>query len=174
MYKIGDLILYGSTGVCKITDIAAHDFSDTRNPRLYYVLKPLYQEGVIYIPIDNTKVFMRPIISSDKAEQLIDKIPSIQAEAYHSNVISQLTGHYEDILSTHNCEDLIELTMSIYAKKQSAEQQKRKIGAVDERFMKRAEELLFGELAAALDIPRDKVARYIAARVEGKQLKKSG
>lgn len=32
--------------------------------------------------------------------------------------------------------------------------------------MKRAEELLFGELAAALGIPREEVPRYIEARLE--------
>jgi len=37
---------------------------------------------------------------------------------------------------------------------------------VDERFMKRAEELLFGELAAALDIPPESVPGYIEARLK--------
>ena len=59
--------------------------------------------------------------------------------------------------------------MSLRAKKQGLEQQKRKFGAVDERFMKRAEELLFGELAAALDIPKDRVPEYIADRVSEKR-----
>ena len=57
--------------------------------------------------------------------------------------------------------------MSIYAKKQDLEAHKRKVGALDQRFMKRAEDLLFGELAAALDIPREEVPGYIARRVEG-------
>ena len=35
--------------------------------------------------------------------------------------------------------------------------------------MKRAEELLFGELAAALDIPKDRVPEYIADRVSEKR-----
>ena len=37
---------------------------------------------------------------------------------------------------------------------------------VDERYMKQAERLLYGELAAALDIPFDRVQPYIARRVE--------
>lgn len=56
--------------------------------------------------------------------------------------------------------------MSIYAKKQCAEQQSLKLGQVDEKFMKRAEELLFGELSGSLGIPRDKVQEYIASRVD--------
>ena len=64
-------------------------------------------------------------------------------------------------METYDCVDLIKLTMSLYVKKKEAEAQKRKFGAVDERFMKEAEELLFGELAAALDIPREDVRGYI-------------
>ena len=57
--------------------------------------------------------------------------------------------------------------MSIYAKQKQAEAQKRRLGMVDERYMKQAERLLYGELAAALDIPFDQVQPYIARRVEG-------
>ncbi|NTW70894.1 MAG: hypothetical protein HGA49_01460 [Eubacteriaceae bacterium] len=59
--------------------------------------------------------------------------------------------------------------MSIYAKKQYLEQQQRKFGAIDEQFIKRGEELLFGELAAALDIPKESVPDYIAGRIGGRE-----
>lgn len=165
MYKIGDLIYYSNTGICRIKDITKPEMAGAMKDQLYYVLETLYQECVIYTPVDNKKVFMRPIISSEEANELIDAIPSVQTEAFHSKTMNQLAVHYEKLIKTHCCEDLVELTMSIYAKKQFAEQNNRKFGAVDEKFMKRAEELLFGELAAALEIPRDQVPEYIADRV---------
>jgi len=165
MYQIGDLIIYGNMGVCEITGITVPDLHGVNQEQLYYVLKPLYQECVIYTPVTNTKVFMRPIISAAEAERLIDMIPSVQAEAYYNTSLQQLAEYYEASIGTHDCADLIELTMSIYAKKQYIEQQKRKLGQVDEKFMKRAEELLFGELSAALGISRDKVQKYITSRV---------
>ena len=64
--------------------------------------------------------------------------------------------------------DLVELTMSLYAKKKKTEAQKRKFGAIDERYMKRAEDLLFGELSAALEIPKGDVRQYIHDRLQGK------
>jgi CarD family transcriptional regulator len=60
---------------------------------------------------------------------------------------------------------LLELTISIYTKKQHLEQHNQKFGAVDKRLMKQAEELLFGELATALNISKDAVQNYIASRV---------
>lgn len=165
MYKIGDLILYGGTGVCRIMDVATPDIPGIKKNKLYYVLKPLYQEYVIYSPVDNLKIFMRPIISASEADRLIDMIPTIQAEVYHSRVFSQLEEHYGALLKTHDCSDLLKLITSIYAKKQLMEQQKRKLGAMDVKYMKLAEELLFSELSAAFGISKDKVPDYIAARV---------
>lgn len=169
MYQVGDLILYGSTGVCKVADITTQELAGKDKKQLFYVLEPLYQNCTIFTPVNTTKIFMRPIISKDEAERLIDMIPAIRAEAYHNRALNQLAEHYKAALITHDCSDLIELSMSIYAKKQFAEQQKRKFGVVDEKFMKRAEDLLFGELAAALNIPKDQVPEYIAERVEEKR-----
>lgn len=166
MYQIGDLIVYGSTGVCRVTDITTPDIRGTEN-KLYYVLAPLYQDGVIYTPVES-KVFMRPIITKEEAETLIDSISTMEAEAYHSSILRELEEHYDSYLQTHSCEDLIRLAMSTYAKKQDMAQQNRKFGAVDERFMKRAEDLLQGELSASLGIPREQVGDYIAARVSVK------
>ena len=85
---------------------------------------------------------------------------------YHSKRTQELSNHYQTSLNSHECSDLIELVMSIYAKKQYVEQQKRKFGQIDERYMKKAEELLYGEFAAALGIDKDEVPDYIAKRIK--------
>ena len=77
----------------------------------------------------------------------------------------ELSAHYEQALQTHDCKDLIELTMSIYNKKAALAQQNKKFGRVDEHFMRQAEDNLYGELAVALGIARDEVPGYIKARV---------
>jgi CarD family transcriptional regulator len=162
MYQVGDLVLYGNTGICRVADISSQDLTKKSKDQLYYVLVPLYQNCTISTPVNSTKVFMRPIISKDEAERLIQSIPGIRAQAYYNRTLHELTEHYEASLKTHNCTDLIELCMSIYAKKTQLEEQKRKFGSIDERYMKRAEELLFGELAAALCIPKEQMPGYIA------------
>lgn len=113
-------------------------------------------------------------MSRREAEALIDRIPDLQPEAYYNKVLRELTEHYDTILKTYDCEALLKLTMSIYAKKQEAQGHKRRLGAVDESFLRRAEELLFTELAAALGLERDQVQPYIAARVEAVRKKRAG
>ncbi len=164
MYQPGDKIIYGSTGVCEVVEITTPDFEKDKS-RQYYALSPVYQDGTIYTPVD-TKVYMRPVISKDAANDLIDKIPTKQAEAYHNKALRELEEHYNTYLKSHDCEDLIDLVMSIYTKKMDLISQHRKFGAVDERFMKRAEDLLDGEFAVALGIEKSQVGSYISERVD--------
>ncbi len=167
MFSVGDFIIYGSMGVCEVTEITGSIQPGMDKERACYILKPLYQNCVITTPVETAKVFMRPVISREEAERLIDMIPSIHTEAYLTRDLRQLEDHYKSFIKTHCCKDLIELSMSIYMKKQLFNQQKRKFGAVDEKYMKRAEELLFGELSAVLGIGRDDIPYYIEARVKG-------
>lgn len=166
MYQTGDLILYGGTGVCRVTEIVAKSFGRTEPEKLYYVLTPLYQSGTITTPVDNCKVFTRPVISRDEAIALIDRIPEIQAEAYHNQNLQQLENHYKSAMESHDCLDLLCLTMSTYQKKMERENAKLKFGAVDRRYMERAEDLLFGELAVALNIEKNRVQEFIANRLQ--------
>lgn len=165
MFQKGELILYGGTGVCRVTDIISKKFSRTDPEKLYYILTPLYQSGTITTPVDNGKVFIRPVISRDEAISLIDEIPRIDAAAYHNTNLQQLENHYKKELESHDCMDLLRLTMSTYRKKQEREQAKLKFGAVDRRYMERAENLLYGELAVALGIERDSVPAFIEDRL---------
>ena len=167
MFQPGALLVYGTTGVCRVEGIATPNLTRAEWGRQYYLLKPLYQDGVIYAPVDSRKVPIRHVISRQEAEDLIDLIPSIRAEACHAPTLQTLAQHYQSAVHSHDCKDLLELMMSIYAKQRQAESQKRRLGMVDERYMKQAERLLYGELSAALDIPFDEVQPYIARRVDG-------
>lgn len=166
MFQKGEYVVYGNLGVCRVNDLVTRKFDGLDAAHLYYVLEPLYQGGVLYVPADNPKIFLRPVISADEANRLIDAIPTVQSEAFHSRSAQELTAHYEQALQSHSCKDLIELTMSIYNKKTGLARQNKKFGRVDEHFMKRAEDTLYGELAVALGIPREDVGAYISRRVD--------
>lgn len=176
MFGIGDIVVYANSGVCEVIDIATPQSRVIEKGVLYYFLKPVYSDGVIYCPVDNPKVFIRPAISKQEAQRLIDMIPTINAKAYHNRSIQLLSEHYGEAINSHDCAELIGLVMSIYNKKQALAQQKRKLGQVDERFMKRAQELLYGEFAVALGIDKADVEGYIAAcvkKAEAQELKRA-
>ena len=154
MFQAGDLLVYGTTGVCRVLSIDRRQerVGSTRQERLYYQLKPIYQGGLIYTPVDNDKVSMRPIISRQEAEDLISEIPHLHPAASSGFHHSGADSTYQASLRRDNCRSLVELAMSIHAKRRQAESQNRRLGMVDERYLKQAERLQPGELAA-LEIP---------------------
>ena len=174
MFQPGELIFYGSMGVCRVNKVSVPPFLKPGEEKEYYLLEPLDQPGEIYIPVDS-KVYMRPVVKKEEADRLIDLIPSMRAEAYDTPVMQELTRHYSAAMDAHGCEELIRMIMSIYEKKRNRQQKNQKFGVVDETYMKRGEELLYTEFSVALGIPKTAVQSYIAARVRAaeKQVQKT-
>lgn len=168
MYDIGALIVYGGEGVCRVEEIGVPKLTGVNKNRQYYTLKPLYREGTIYAPVD-AKVFMRPVITKDEALKLIDRIPSIEPEIYENSNLRFLNEHYQTQLQNYSCEGLLKLIRSTQAKRELMISRGKKLGLVDERYMKRAEDMLHGEFAVALDIERGEVPEYIKNTLESGQ-----
>ncbi len=170
MYQAGQFILYGKTGVCRVEGVVSRAVPKADADRLYYALQPLYQSGSIMAPVDNVEsglIFTRPIMSREEAQAFIEGLPALKPEPYYNQNIAQLREHYREQLGSLTGRDLALLICSVYLKKQETQAGKRKLGAVDQQFMDEAEDLLYGELAAALGIDRDQVKDYISATLNG-------
>lgn len=165
MYKIGDLIIYGGEGVCRVTDIGKPHISGIDEKVLYYTLEPLYRKQKIYSPVE-TKIFHRPVISPDEAERLIESIPSIQVSIVENQPAKILTEQYREYFKNHDCRDLLKLVKGVYSKRILTEGKGKKLNQTDEKFMKKAEELLEGEFVVALRLPKESVNEYIEQKVK--------
>lgn len=155
--------MYGNTGVCRVEEIGKPDgLSD--GDTLYYKLNPVYDTETIYTPVD-TKAFMRPVITREEAEQLIDRIPTIPEDVCENRDMKMLNERYRACLNTHDSDDLVRLIKSVYLKNERSIKAGRHMGQIDQQYMKRAEKLLYGELAVALGMEFDQVQPYIKRRV---------
>jgi len=166
LYQIGQLIIYGGEGVCRVDHIGPLEMRGAQKGVKYYTLIPLYRMGKVFAPVDTT-VHTRPILTRDEVESLIDRIPQLDEEIYENSNPRLLAEHYQTYLKSYDCEALLRLIRSIHTKSLKAADKGRHLGQVDERSMKRAEEMLHGEIAAALGIPVEDVPGYITRRVEG-------
>ena len=164
MFSLGELIVYSSTGVCRVEAIGPPPF-DLNCPTAYYTLAPLHGSGTIYVPVD-AKVYMRPILSREGARALIRRIPEIRQASLDGLDYRALAQRYRAFLGTHSCEDLVQLIKTAYLKNQANTSCGKKPSKVDQDFQKRAEFLLHDELSAALGIPFDQMGSYIARQVE--------
>lgn len=155
LFQIDDYIVYDNRGVCKVLDNNVTKFNSVKTTKIYYKLAPVYDSGVIYIPI-NTTVFMRSVITRQNAENLIKSLPKIKERVITNKMTSYMEKQYNELLKTHDCETLFQVIKGLHLK-----QQRKKLGQIEQSFLKRAENLLYGELAIALDIPRESVVSYI-------------
>lgn len=165
MYQPGDLIIYGGEGVCRVESVGLLALSGVKSDKLYYTLQPLYRNGTVFAPVEG-KVFMRPVIGKAEAQALVQAIPGIKESHLEGRNLRAAGEYYQKMMDSHDCADLVQLIKTIYVKQQSAQAAGRKGGQVDERYRKRAEDTLYGELAVALDIPKDAVEAYIHKVIE--------
>lgn len=137
-------MVYGSNGVCLVEAVVPVG----KEGRLHYVLSPLRQSCTITTPVDNPKVFMRPLISGETARALLKQ--SGEAEPFYARRPRELTEHYDRLLKTFDTATVLFLYRSIRRKEQELSLEKKRLGTVDESYLRRAEDLLLGELSVAL------------------------
>ena len=73
MFQIGDVVLYGIQGICKINGIEVKQLGKTALD--YYALTPIFNENtILFVPVDNEKLTskMQKILTKKEAKQLIE------------------------------------------------------------------------------------------------------
>lgn len=167
MFEVGEYIVYGVKGVCRVEDITHIDISGADKNRLYYVLTPIGEStGKIYAPTDNQKVMMRRIISKEEADRLIDELPQIELLWVPDD--KQREAKYKEALNTCDYRAWVSIVKTLYLRKQERVAQGKKITALDERYMRTAENELYSELSLTLGIPKSEMENYIRDRLEQK------
>ena len=173
MFKVGELIIYGNEGVCKVEAVGSENVPYAQVGRVYYSLTPLYREGKTHVPVDTT-IRMRAVVSREQAKKIMKAIPSVEEEACREKNLRMLSERYEAWLNSFDCMDLVRLIKSVSQKRETVLQEGKKLGQIDERYLKLAEERLYGELAVALELPREEVKSHVERYVEGLQEAKRG
>ena len=160
MFSEGDKIIYGENGVCTVAKIGPLEMSGASADKLYYYLEPLIGSGVYYAPVDSG-AFMRPVISRAEAEALIDAIPGIEPAICHDTRFNHVDAFYKALFRQHTCEALVAIVKGLHLRMS----EKKTKSSRAETTMKRAKDILHGELSIALGMEFGDVEAYIAQRV---------
>lgn len=165
MFEVGEYVVYGSKGVCQITDITHIDISGADKDRLYYVLAPVGDANAkIYAPTDNRKITMRKVISKEEADKLISELPEIELLWVPDD--KQREAKYKEVMRTCDYRAWVSIVKTLYLRKKERTAQGKKITALDERYMKAAENELYSELSLTLGIPKDQMENYIKEKIK--------
>lgn len=158
MFKVNDLIMYGITGVCKVTDIEKVKFKNEEKE--YYVLSPIYAKNTtIKIPVDNKKVSMRRVSTKENVDSIISNISN--QDVFWIDDYKERAEKFKDMVKGGECEDLVTVVRSIYSNKKKKKSVGKKIYKTDDEIMKVAQKLLNEEFGTALHINPSEVPSYI-------------
>ncbi|MCR5520968.1 MAG: CarD family transcriptional regulator [Lachnospiraceae bacterium] len=165
MFDIGDYVVFGTDGVCRVEDVGALDMEGVSKDKLYYTLAPHGKSGNnrIFAPVEGKRVVMRKVITSEEAQKLINDITDIGRLEIRDEKKREET--YKHVLQGCDCREIVSLIKEIYFRKQERTAQGKKLPSVDERYFTMAENSLYGELCLPLNIDKEDVRDYICAVV---------
>ena len=164
LFKVGDYIVHGRNGVCKVVDITHLDMSGVDKDQLYYALVPMKSEdSKIFYPVDSDKVVMRSVVTKDQAKDLVSEIKDIEPMRIEND--RQREAKYKEALVSCDCKQLICIIKTMYARNKERIGKGKRITSVDDRYLKEAKQNLNDEFSIALGIEPREVEKYIKAQI---------
>lgn len=104
---------------------------------------------------------MRPVISREEAEALIASIPGIEPAICNDTRFNHVDAFYKELFRQHTPEAMVSIIKGLHIRINSRKTKSTRAEAT----MKRAKEVLHGELSVALDISYPEVEDYIKSRL---------
>ncbi len=164
MFALGDKIMYGTEGVYIVSEYADSPI-DKSDGRRFYVLKPAHgpEGNLIYTPVDNDKVNMRPVMTRDEALAFIDTIPDISALEVEKE--KNRREVYRLTMQDADCNEYVSIIKTVHQRREELAKYKKRLSEADNNYEKKAKFCLYGELSIALDIPVDEIERFIVDKL---------
>lgn len=152
MYEVGEIVLYGSNGVCKIEEITEKTISKTVIE--YYVLKPIAtQISTLFVPTQNEKLVgkMRKILAKEEIEKILENLP--ETGEWNKNK-SERFDSFKKIILDGNCLELIGLIRLLHNQERKQMSRGKRLHITDEKFLKEAERMVYGEISVVLGVDK--------------------
>ena len=164
MYNVGDMVMYGAFGICKVTAIEKRDF--TGEEQEYYILKHTSSEkNTFYVPLSNESALsnMHYVCSKAEVDELISHMNS-EGLIWIDNDIKR-KEEYSRIIKDADKHEIIRLIKTLYLRRKELAESGKKLRSTDENYLSLAENMLFEEFAYALDIDKSEVVEYIEKHI---------
>lgn len=144
MYQIGELVQYGTSGVCRVEEIVQGVPGLQADTKCYLLIPVGRKEEKIYTPVDNDKVKMRRILSREEVNELMKNASQIEKLVISNE--KQCESIYREELYSVDCYRWLGLLKTLYARRAARTALGKKVTTTDERYLKSVEERLKEEL----------------------------
>lgn len=139
MFHVGDYIVYGSNGICRVEEITHPDIAGIDEDKLYYVLVPeKTRDSRLFCPTDNSRVVLRSVITADEAAALMEEVKEIEPLQVESERMRD--DSYKKAMKSCDLRQCVKVIKALLIRKEERESHGKKVTVTDERYMKLAEE----------------------------------
>ena len=167
MYKIGDNLLYGSSGVMTVVDIREEHIGDA--PRSYYVLRSALgrSESLVFVPTDNERLtsFMYPLLTEDEISLLLSQPIDTQTIKWNENSRAR-TEYFKRILESGDRRAILAMMRVIYESGIKRIEIGKKNFLADENISQKAEKLLASEISVVMGTDESSALEKVKKKIE--------
>ena len=163
MFSVGELLIYGTNGVCRVDEVCSSPF-DAADTRLFYKLTPTPDRAnlVIYTPIDNEKVVIRPLMSEREARELLDSLSEIGVIVVPLE--KKRRDIYRELVATAEPKVYVSIIKTVAQRREEFKRTRRRLPDIDNDAEHIAKTGLYGELAAVLGLSREEIHNMITEK----------
>ena len=164
MFAIGEYIVYGTNGICRVEDICASPYDKT-DTRTFYLLVPLNNpmSSTIYTPVDNVRVPMRRLMTLEEIEELILSMPNIQLLSVP--IEKQRREIYRTTIGELRPEGYVSVIKTVHTRRKQLLAAHKHFPVSDMEYGRLAKHLLYSELAHVLGMDEERIEPYIEERL---------
>lgn len=162
MFEIGEFIIYGVNGICRVEGIgpSPYDKTDTRE---YYLLIPVSTStSSIYTPVDNDKVPMRRLMTTQEIDHLAARIPEI--ELLSVPVEKQRREIYRAVLGSLEPEGYVQIIKTVGQRRAALAAARKHFPMTDLEYGRLARHLLCSECAHVLGVSEKEAELYVLGK----------
>ena len=152
MWKIGDTVVYGTSGICQIAGREKKRFGDTEREYLLLTPRSSKNSTVIFLPADNEALLanIHAVLSARELSELIPTLTPFPPEEWGTDARAR-SKKYKAVLSSGDRLSLMRLVRTVFGNKA------RTPTASEEDAAHRAAAMLYEELSLSLSLCESEV-----------------
>lgn len=163
--NIGELLVYGARGVCRVTDVKTESFGGAEKE--YYLLSPKDDpNATIYLATDSDRIEknVRRIATADEIYEIVKALPKGGGEWIENN--KRRAEYFSKTLSEGSRGEIVGIIRAIRKQRCELEKKGKRLNVSDKNVLERAEKIVNDEFSLVLNIRPDEVAQFIIKNSE--------
>ena len=165
MFEIGEYIVYGVNGICRVADIGPSPYDPT-DARTFYLLIPVNNpmSSSIYTPVDNVRVPMRRLMTREEIDALMNAVPEIAL--LEIPVEKQRREIYRTTIHALSPEGYVRVIKTVARRRRELAAAHKHFPVTDLEYGRLAHHMLCSECAHVLGLSEEAAGAYLLSSLQ--------